>query len=118
MKLKQYADGRIIDEERQVGYVLLMKTGTGYGDYCTIVGGLRAFHVILTGTGAITATVTIGVSNDPSNINNFITLKTFTLSGNDRVVDGVVSDVPWPYVIGQVSAITGTGASVDLSVAV
>jgi hypothetical protein len=72
-----------------------------------------AFQAIVTGTGALTATVVIKVSND--GINWCTTpLGTITLSGNDSVSDGFASDAPWKFVRADVTALTGTGASVQV----
>ncbi len=72
---------------------------------------LRTFQAVVAGTGAVTATVEVQVSLDNS---NWLTLATITLSGTTSASDGYVSEAPWPYVRGKVTAISGTSAAVTL----
>lgn len=67
------------------------------------------YQVTVVGTGAVTATVKIEVSNDDS---NWLTLATITLSGTTSATDGFASDAPWAYRRANVTAISGTGAAV------
>lgn len=61
------------------------------------------------GTGA--ATVNIEVSNDG---NNWLNLGTITLTiGTTETSDGFAFDATWAYVRGNVTSISGTGASVS-----
>jgi hypothetical protein len=76
----------------------------GYYDY--------SFDAIITGTGALTATVEIEVSNDGINP---ITLGTITLAGTDTATDGFNSSVAWKYWRAVVTNITGTSASIDVT---
>ena len=69
----------------------------------------RAFQAVVTGTGAVSATVLIEASN---NRENYMTLGTITLSGTTAAADGFVSVAPWEYVRANVTAISGTGATV------
>lgn len=64
------------------------------------------------GTGAVTATVVIEVTND--NTTSGITLGTITLSGTTTATDGFTSDAPWKYIRSKVTAISGTGANVNV----
>src|ERR1700756_921962 len=80
------------------------------------VGPYSSFQAILTGTGAVTATIVIQVSNDdtfntsPSTMSWCQTpLGTITLSGTNSVSDGFTSNATWKYVRAQVTAISGTG---------
>lgn len=75
----------------------------------------RNFIANVSGTGAVSATVLVEVSN---NNRHWMTLATITLVGTSSVSDGFVSDESWQYVRGTVSAMTGTGASVTLTMAV
>jgi len=75
----------------------------------------HGFQAALTGTGALTATVNIDVSNDGV---TWITGRwVFTLSGSTAVVEGFSSTERWGYVKARTSALTGTGARVVVSVA-
>lgn len=73
--------------------------------------GLRTFQATVVGTGAVTATVVVWVSNDGV---HFITLGTITLSGTTSATDGFGTNAPWAYLRGEVTAISGTGAAVTL----
>jgi hypothetical protein len=79
----------------------------------------RAFHAKGTtssGTGA--ATVVVEVSNTDVNA-DYITLGTITLTlGVTSTSDGFTSSAPWEFVRGNVTAISGTGATVTLNMGV
>ena len=78
--------------------------------------GEKTFQATVTGTGAVTATVLVQVSNNPS-VLGWITLGTITLSGTTTATDGFAADAGWAYYRGNVTAVTGTGAAVYLTVA-
>jgi len=77
-----------------------------------------AFQAIVTGTGAVTATVLIQVSNEADTFNgvktNWITMGTITLSGTTTATDGFTTICPWRYVRANVTALSGTGATVEI----
>lgn len=73
--------------------------------------GKRTFQANVVGTGAVTATVVIEVSNDGTNV---VTLGTIGLSGTTTAVDGFASDASWAFVRARISAISGTGATVNV----
>ena len=77
-----------------------------------------SFQAIETGTGALTATVIIQASNDEATYkgtaNNWITIATISLSGNNSVTDGLTTVAPWKYVRAGVTAISGTSAAVKV----
>lgn len=70
----------------------------------------RCIHAKVTGTGAVSATVIVEVSLDNS---TWITAGTITLSGTTSAADGFVMDAPWRYMRARISAISGTGATVN-----
>lgn len=75
------------------------------------------FQAIISGSGDVSATVTIYGSNSPPNGNtgtHGIVLGTISLSGTDSATDGFVVDAPWKWVWSAVSDLSGTGASVDV----
>ena len=77
------------------------------------------FQATVIGTGAVTATVGIQVTNDEDangNPQNWCAtvLGTITLSGTTAVADGFTSIAPWRYVRAAVSNVTGTGATVQV----
>lgn len=70
-------------------------------------------QAIVTGTGAVTATVVIDVSNDGDNWCSTV-LGTITLSGTTSSADGFTTDAPWKYMRARVTAISGTSATVTV----
>lgn len=69
-----------------------------------------------TTAGAGAATVLIQVSNDKSNTANWMTAGTISLTlGTTTTADGLVIDAPWEFVRANVSAISGTGADVTVT---
>lgn len=87
------------------------QTTTGAGASLQNHGATRSFQAVLTGTGAVTATVVIEVSNDGD---NFLTLDTLDLTGTDLATDGTTLGATWLYLRANVTAITGTGAAVSV----
>lgn len=71
-----------------------------------------AFQAIVTGTGTVTATVLIQVSNETDTFNgaksNWITMGTITLSGTTTATDGFTTICPWRYVRANVTAISAS----------
>jgi hypothetical protein len=78
--------------------------------------GEKVFQATVTGTGAVTATVLIQVSNNVSTL-GWITLGTITLSGTTTATDGFASEASWAYYRANVTAVSGTGAAVYVTVA-
>lgn len=102
------------------GYVHNVMTGkltTGAGAWIYKDSPYSAFQATVTGTGAVTATVEIEVSNDGVNIVDTV-MGTITLSGTTSHSDGFTSEAPWKYVRANVTAISGTGATVDVTMSV
>lgn len=72
------------------------------------------FHAVLTGTGAVTATITIEVSNDGVNAVS-TAAGTITLNGSAPQSDGFTTQhSPWKYVRAVTTNVTGTGATVNV----
>jgi len=91
-------------------------TSTGAGSSkAPVIDASKTFQAIVSGTGAVSATVAVEVSND--NV-NFLTLGTITLSGTTTATDGFASFATWSYVRGNVTAISGTGATVTLAMGI
>jgi hypothetical protein len=74
--------------------------------------GDRTFIAYVAGTGAVSATVLIEVSNNGT---HFGTLATFSLSGTTSAGEPLVTDDAWQYVRARVTAISGTGAAVTVT---
>jgi hypothetical protein len=72
----------------------------------------RTFQVTVAGTGSVSATVVIEGSNDGT---NFLALAAVTLSGTNSASDGFVSQAKWTYVRAKLTAISGTGAAVTVT---
>jgi hypothetical protein len=90
--------------------VSAVSTGDAHGPQ---QGKMKSYQAVVYGTGAVTATVIIQVSNNNVDWEDMIT---FTLSGVTRDSDGASTEAPWLYVRGKVTAITGTNAKVDVLV--
>lgn len=72
----------------------------------------RVYAAKVVGTGAVSATVEIwGVAGEGIEV----LLGTITLSGTTSDSDGFASDAPWPEVYASVTAISGTGAAVTVT---
>lgn len=74
-----------------------------------------SIQAVVSGTGAVTATVLIEVSNDPDTFGWAVTpLATFTLSGTTSVSDIFESKASHKYYRARITALTGTGAAVTV----
>lgn len=93
-------------------YLLNGKTSTGAGT-AYAMGGKRTFQASgATTAGAGAATIKIQVSNDNA---NWLDLATISLTlSTTTATDGLAADAPWGYVRANVTAISGTGASVTV----
>lgn len=73
----------------------------------------RVWQAVLTGSGAVSATVLIEVSLTGAD-DEFLTLVEIALDGDDKAVDGGATEAPWAFYRARVSAIAGSGASVSV----
>jgi hypothetical protein len=71
-------------------------------------GGRNSVQVVLTGTGTVSVTATVQVSNDGI---NWIPATSKNLSGTTTATDGATIDSGWAYFRVTLSSITGTGAT-------
>lgn len=102
--------GRVLD-------ILKDATTTVTGAWMFKDAPQASYQATVSGTGAVTATVVIEVSND--GVNAVTTpLGTITLSGTTSSSDGFTTDAPWKYVRARISAVSGTGATVNVSACV
>lgn len=76
----------------------------------------RVYQSTVSGTGAVTATVTLFGSADGTNF-SATPFGTITLSGTTTVTDNFASGAAWPYVRCTVANVSGTGATVSTVVA-
>jgi hypothetical protein len=84
---------------------------TTTGDANRITMKDKTIQAVVTGTGALTATVLIHVSLDGS---NWVLQATISLAGNDAVTDGYATSAPWLYTRATLTAISGTNATVNV----
>jgi hypothetical protein len=73
---------------------------------------LRSHQAVLEGASALGATVVVQGSNDGV---KWVTLGTITLTAS-VLNDGFISQAPWIFERGQITALSGTGAAVTLTV--
>jgi hypothetical protein len=111
MASPSYADSQFL----KVGNLCSAATGTGA---CTTIGpvksGRKVYQASVTGTGAVTATVLVQGSTNAS-VNGWITIGTITLSGTTTATDAFSTNTAWPFVRGNITAVTGTGATIYLT---
>jgi hypothetical protein len=91
--------------------LLLTRSATADGLTFEAPGPGATVHARVTGTGAVTATVIVQVSNFDG---NWLDLGTLTLSGTNTASAGLALDAHWAYIRARLTALTGTGASVDV----
>jgi hypothetical protein len=96
--------------------LLSAATSTGAGSSANAVCVDRTFQAVgVTTAGAGAATIKIQVSNDDTNWIDLGTI-TLTLSTTDAT-DGFASQAAWQHVRANITAISGTGASVTVYMA-
>lgn len=95
--------------------ILNAATTTATGDTHEPWGDTTTFHASgTTASGSGSATILIEVSNNTSSA--WITMGTITLTlGTTATADGLSKIVPWKFARARVSAISGTGASVTVT---
>lgn len=93
--------------------VMLLATTAGtVGDRVTDKPFNRTYQTTVTGTGAVSATVRIEASND---LTGWVELGTMTASGTALASTGIVSQTMWRHVRAACTAISGTGATVKVT---
>lgn len=85
----------------------------GTAKQVTPIPSPRHFVCKVSGTGAVSATISIKAGN---NATDLVTLYTVSLSGTTSAADGVVDTGAWPYLRADVTAISGTSAAVTCTV--
>lgn len=95
-------------------YTLLTATGTATGTELTCANNdRRTFQAVCTGTGAVTADVVLEGSNNKT---DWITLSTISLSGTAPQTGSFDHYSAWTYIRARTSNVTGTNASVTVTV--
>lgn len=85
------------------------RTTTGTSEIFQPWGTRRTIEVTVSGTGAVSTTVVVQISNDET---NWITLTTLAVSGTTTATDGAAMDAAWRYMRLNMTALSGTGAAV------
>lgn len=109
--------GNVHVKSGQVKTVLEGATTTTTGNAVYKDAPQGAIQATVTGTGAVTATVVIDSSNDGTNWCS-TALGTIALSGTTSASDGFQTDSTWKYIRARVTAISGTGATVNVTMGV
>lgn len=89
-------------------------TAVSTGSRIPCKAGQFSFDCKVEGSGAVSATVVVQVTNFPEDDGSWKDSVTFTLSGTNYAVDGIALWGPWKHIRGKVTAISGTGAKVNL----
>jgi hypothetical protein len=110
-------NGPVVDSPDKIAYVLNGKTSTGDSAIFAITPDQRTFSAKVVGTGAVTATIIIYVSNTGDD-DDWSTAATITLSGTTSDSAGFAMNAKWAYTKANVSAISGTGAAVTVTLGV
>jgi hypothetical protein len=98
-------------------------TANGNGDPIYKDSPYTTYQATVVGTGAVTATVNIQVTNQTDTAGaptNWCAtaMGTITLSGTTAVSDGFTTAAPWKWSRAVVSNVTGTGATVTCTMGV
>lgn len=84
---------------------------TGTSKNMQLLRSNKTFHLVVAGTGAVTAAATIYASNNDI---DFLAVATLNASGTTRASDGVVIDATWTSMRVDLTAVTGTGAVAEV----
>jgi hypothetical protein len=87
-------------------------TGAKTGEYKD--SPYTTYQITVAGTGAVSATVLIEVSNDGTNWCS-TPLGTVSISGTTSATDGFATNASWKWHRANISAISGTGATVTVN---
>ncbi len=118
--IKTVNNGPHVDTSHRTTTIMSAKTSTGDSDVFAISPKYRTFDAKVVGTGAVTATVIIYVSNTGAD-DDWIAATVsphIALSGTTSDADGFAMNAKWAYVKANLSAISGTGAAVTVTLGV
>lgn len=99
--------GRVVD-------ILPATATTATGSWMFKDAPNASYQATITGTGTVTATIILEVSNDGVNAVS-TALGTITLTGTTTASDGLTTSAPWKYIRARVTAISGTDATVSVN---
>jgi hypothetical protein len=112
--IKPPSGGVVVESPDAVLPIMYNQTGIRAADAFTLHPEQRTFQATVTGTGAVTATVRIQVSNDKTTWIDSTTTPHVALSGTTTATDGYNMNAKWAYVRAVLDAISGTGATVSV----
>lgn len=92
--------------------LFLNRTTTGASDAREAPGPGGTVHARVTGTGSVGATVDVQVSNFPDG--PWLLLGQLVCSGTTTAANGLALEAHWAYIRANVTALTGTGATLDI----
>lgn len=84
-------------------------TATGAGPEVNSNRPKRTVEITVTGTGAVSATVTVRARQNTAD--NWLILATLTATGTTSASEGVALESSWAYISANCTAISGTGAT-------
>lgn len=103
--------------KKTVIILLYQATANQTSESRSIMSGKRTLEAYVTGTGSVAATVNVyGCNTDRTS--NGVLVSTIVLSGTGSDQAGAELTVEWPYLYAVLSGISGTGATVNVSVGV
>lgn len=100
--------------KRNTAKLLDAVTTTQTSSAAALGSAKSTYQATVAGTGTVTATVIFEFSNDGV---GWLAGETVTLSGTSSASGGGLNDAPWLYIRANLTAISGTGAAVTVTVA-
>jgi hypothetical protein len=100
---------------KRVAKLLDAVTAPLTGTMAALCGATSTVQAIVTGIGAVSATVIIQYSNDSI---GWIDGATITLTGTDTATDGFATEAAWVYARANLTALIGTNAAVTVTMAI
>lgn len=105
------------EEQPKTRYLQQAVTSPATGSAIPGTRERKTVRAKVTGTGAVSATVNIYGSTENA-ASAGVLLATLSPSGTTTGVDGVAFDAPWPYMYSDTTAVSGTGATVEVTLGV
>ena len=102
---------------RQVLTILPASTASATGGAFVPKSSPIFFMATISGTAALTGTIIVEATNDPLVTTSWLTLGTIALTGTTTAQDGFSSSAQPANVRARLSALTGTSASVIVTMA-
>lgn len=107
-----------VSSENLVIDIMKNVTSTSTGSAVEIKPRYRTVQAVVSGTGAVTATVRIQISMTGTDWIDATVAPHIALAGVTSATDGFLINAKWPYVRAIVDAISGTNAKVTVYVGV